>query len=151
MVVGDASPSAYVGVLPDERTATAAILTRVVAALGPQGIPVARALIDNGACSRAHAFAQTARQLGEGSERTRPYWPQTADNAEALVRTLLRRTDLRAALPQQREPPDRPLPVALCLQSLPSPHRARRTNPGKAARCQQTSVGRRARACRSIL
>ena len=67
--------------------------------LAPKGIPVARALIDNGACSRAHAFAQTARQLGVGSERTRPYWPQTADNAEALIRTLLReRTCVRPYL-----------------------------------------------------
>ncbi len=73
VAVDDASRWAYVEVLPDERAATAAVfLTRVVAAFAAQGIPVRRVLTDNGACYRAHAFAQTARQLGVRPKRTRP-------------------------------------------------------------------------------
>ena len=81
VAVDDASRWAYVEVLPDER---------VVAAFGAQGIPVARVLTDNGPCYRAHAFAQTARQLGARPKRTRPYRPQTNGKAETFIWTLLR-------------------------------------------------------------
>ena len=91
VAVDDASRWAYVEVLPDERAATAAaFLTRVVAAFGAQGSPVARVLTDNGPCYRAHGFAHTARQLGVRPKRTRPYRPQTNGKAEAFIRTLLR-------------------------------------------------------------
>lgn len=91
VAVDDASRWAYVEVLPDERAATAAaFLTRVVATFAVQGIPVQRVLTDNGACYRAHLFAQTAQQLGVRPKRTRPYRPQTNGKAEAFIRTLLR-------------------------------------------------------------
>ena len=91
VAVDDASRWAFVEVLPDERARTAAaFLTRVVATFAAQGIPVQRVLTDDGACYRAHAFAQTARQLGVRPKRTCPNRPQTNGKAEAFIRTLLR-------------------------------------------------------------
>ena len=122
VAVDDASRWAYVEVLPDERAATAAaFLTHVVAAFGAQGIPVQRVLTDNGSCYRAHAFAQTARQLGVRPKRTRPYGPRPTAKPKPSSAPCCANGPTCG---QQRGAPHRPPALAPCLQSLSSPLRA---------------------------
>ena len=90
--VDDATRLAYVGVLPDERGATAAaFLRRAVAWFAGMGITVERVLSDNGACYRSQLHAQACRELGMRHLFTRPYRPRTNGKAERFIQTLTNR------------------------------------------------------------
>jgi transposase InsO family protein len=90
VTVDDASCSAYVEVLPDERGHSAAgFLVRMLDSFAKQGISVKRVLTDNDSCYRSKAFRKTARAWNVKTKRTRPYRPQTNGKAEAFTRVLL--------------------------------------------------------------
>jgi transposase InsO family protein len=89
--VDDHSRLAYVERLGDERAETSiAFLRRAVRWLRQQGIRPQRVMTDNGSGYRAHAFANTCRELGIRHLLTRPYTPRTNGKAERFIQTLLR-------------------------------------------------------------
>lgn len=90
IAIDDHSRLAYAEVLPNEKATTAAgFLSRAVAFYARFGITVERLLTDNGACYRSILHALACRRLGIRHLRTRPYRPQTNEQAERFIRTLL--------------------------------------------------------------
>ena len=89
--IDDHSRLAYVETLADERAKSAtAFLRRAVRWFRRQGIRTERVMTDNGSCYRAHAFAESCRELGIRHLLTRPYTPRTNGKAERFIQTLLR-------------------------------------------------------------
>jgi transposase InsO family protein len=90
VAVDDATRLAYVEVLDDEKSQTAArFLRRAVAFFRRYGIRVERVLTDNGPCYRAIVHALACKTLGIRHLRTRPYRPRTNGKAERFIRTLI--------------------------------------------------------------
>lgn len=89
--IDDHSRLAYVELLADERSSTAAaFLRRAVRWFRKRGIRTERVLTDNGGCYVSHEFAAACRELGVSPRRTRPYRPETNGKAERFIQTLLR-------------------------------------------------------------
>ena len=87
--VDDATRLAYVEVLSDERSETAAsFLRRAVAWLAARGVRVERVMSDNGSCYVSGIHAACCRELGLRHLRTRPYRPRTNGKAERFIQTL---------------------------------------------------------------
>ncbi|HXK20272.1 MAG TPA: integrase core domain-containing protein, partial [Polyangiaceae bacterium] len=90
VAVDDATRLAYVEVLADEKSQTAAgFLCRAVVFFRRYGIRVERVLTDNGPCYRAIVHALACKTLGIRHLRTRPYRPRTNGKAERFIRTLI--------------------------------------------------------------
>jgi len=88
--VDDASRTAYVEVLTDEKGVTVAgFLRRAVAFYAAHGIHVERVMTDNGSGYRSVVHALACRTLGIRHLRTQPYRPRTNGKAERFIRTLL--------------------------------------------------------------
>jgi len=89
--VDDATRTAYVEVLPDEREHTArGFLDRVGAWWHQLGVRVQRVMTDNGSAYRSHVFTGGCVALGARHLFTRPYTPRTNGKAERFIQTLLR-------------------------------------------------------------
>jgi transposase InsO family protein len=89
--VDDATRLAYVEVLANERSPTAAgFLRRAVAWFARRKIKVERVLTDNGACYRSREHHRACRELAIKPRFTRPYRPQTNGKAERFIQTMLR-------------------------------------------------------------
>ena len=110
VAIDDASRTAYVELLDDEKGFTCAgFLRRAVSYYRRLGLACEQLLTDNGTGYRAHVFAFACSQLGLQHLRTRPYRPCTNGKAERLIQTMLREwaygrpyrrsRDRRAALP----------------------------------------------------
>ncbi len=91
VAIDDNSRLAYVEVLGDEKGVTAtAFLERAVDWFRRHGIRIQRALTDNGACYRSHAFQLACQRHGIRTLFTKPYRPQTNGKAERFIQTMLR-------------------------------------------------------------
>jgi len=89
--VDDYSRVAYVELLPDERSTTAAgFLARAAARFAAHSVTIERVLTDNGSAFIGPAFRSTCVELGIKHSRTRPRRPQTNGKAERFIQTLLR-------------------------------------------------------------
>jgi transposase InsO family protein len=89
--IDDASRSAYVEILPDERGETAcAFLRRALTHYRALGLSVAQVMTDNGSGYVSRDFAAVCDDEGVRHLRTRPYRPQTNGKAERFIQTMLR-------------------------------------------------------------
>ena len=89
--VDDHSRVAYVELLADERSTTAAgFIARAAAHYSALDVTVERVLTDNGSPFLGHAFRASCDQLRIRHSRTRPRRPQTNGKAERFIQTLLR-------------------------------------------------------------
>ncbi len=90
--VDDHTRLAYVEVLPDERTETAAaFFRRALAWYRARGIPIQRLMTDNGNAYVSKHFAALCRERGIRQIFTRPYTPKTNGKAERFIQTLTQR------------------------------------------------------------
>lgn len=98
VAIDDRSRISFAEILPDEKGSTcAAFLERAVAWFASLGVPVQRALTDNGPGYLSHQFAGACSNLSIIHKRTRPYRPQTNGKAERMIQTLLREWAYRFA------------------------------------------------------
>ena len=89
--VDDATRTAHVEVLPDEREQTTrGFLDRVGAWWQRVGVQVQRIMTDNGSAYRSQLFTGGCLALGARHLFTRPYTPRTNGKAERFIQTLLR-------------------------------------------------------------
>jgi len=87
--IDDASRLGFVGVYPDETTASAlAFLDECERFYHRHGIAIERVLTDNGKCFRRR-WQEGCAERGITPKRTRPYRPQTNGKVERFIRTLL--------------------------------------------------------------
>ena len=91
IAVDDHSRVAYVELLGDERSVTAAgFLRRALRWFRGHQVRVRRILTDNGSGYISHSFRATCRALHVAHRRTRPYTPRTNGKAERFIQTALR-------------------------------------------------------------
>jgi transposase InsO family protein len=91
IAIDDHSRVSWATIKPDETGASAwrALIAAVHYYRG-LGVPIRRALTDNGACYRSRAFAKACRRLGIRHRRTKACRPRTNGKAERLIQTALR-------------------------------------------------------------
>jgi hypothetical protein len=88
--VDDHTRLAYVEVLEDEKSATAAGFTqRAIAWFASHGITVQAVMTDNGACYKSHLYHDTLQAAGIVHIRIPPRQPQINGKVERFNRTLL--------------------------------------------------------------
>jgi transposase InsO family protein len=91
VAIDDASRTAYVEVLADEKGVTCVgFLRRTVSYFRRLGITCQQLLTDNGTGYKSHLFAYACAQLHLQHLRTQPYRPCTNGKAERLIQTMLR-------------------------------------------------------------
>jgi transposase InsO family protein len=89
--VDDYTRLAYVEVLEDEKSVTAAaFIRRAVAWFAERGVRVRRVMTDNGSCFVSKLYAAVLVKLKAKHSRTRPYTPRTNGKAERFIQTILR-------------------------------------------------------------
>jgi transposase InsO family protein len=89
--IDDYTRLAYVEVLEDEKSVTAAaFLRRALAWFAEHGVKVHRVMTDNGSCFVSKLYAATLARLRLKHSRTRPYTPRTNGKAERFIQTILR-------------------------------------------------------------
>lgn len=91
VAIDDASPLAYVEVLPNQTAVTTVgFLTRAIAWFAGHDIAVQEVMTDNGSPYRSKLWAAEMNHRGLVHIRTRPYRPRTNGQAERFIQTLLR-------------------------------------------------------------
>ena len=88
--VDDYSRTAYVEVMPDEKSVSAiAFMERAVRWFAELGVRCERVMTDNGSCYKRR-FDEACHRLGLKHIKTRPYRPRTNGKAERFIQTLSR-------------------------------------------------------------
>jgi transposase len=125
VAVDDASRTAYVEVLPDEKGKTAAaFLSRAHDHFGALGVDVEAILTDRAFCyTQSSDFKQVLTRSGIRHRTTRPYRPQTNGKAERFIRTLLQEWAY-ADLYQSNEDRNTLLPRWITYYNQERPHTA---------------------------